>query len=355
MNKIKLQKNIIIGIASFIGLLIIIFTFDVISETENWSILNIDFENKNSIVSAYGTLIGGILAFLSILFVLYGLLEQRQQILNEKEFNKIVANLELQDKLKLLSSYLKSTAKTIISQGEILEKFYIEEKDSPSVMNTMYFNANENFNRIINMDPLSIYKAIRENFSDDKKWENIFLNTYSLIDFYSEGLKDLKLKYESHINSKFNEQKKVADRTNNLLELSAELVDLYKSDFPHNYMEYGWVILANNFTSEYYEYLKECDKTKEPTNFRTVSDNLLYPLLENAMILRKEIGYEYSISRKLVVEASIIRKKINEIEFQSIHYAKDIEKQYNEYFKKENAHLSELLKIKKQVENKLVI
>jgi len=354
LNKIILHKNILVGITLSIVLLILIFTFDVISETENWSFLNIDFKNKNNIVSAYGTLIGGILAFLSILFLLYGLLEQRKQILNEKEFREINKNLELQDKLKLLSSYLKSTTKTIIIQGEILKEFFTKEKESPSVMNTMYFNANENFNRILNMDSLSIYKAIRKNFADDKKWENLFLNIYSLIDFYSEGLKDLKLKYESHINSKFSEQKKVADRTNELLELSSELVDNYKNDFPDDYLKYDWVILANNFTNEYYAYLNECDKTKKPTNFRTVSDNLLLPLLENAMILRKEIGYKYSVSRKLVVEASIIRKKINEIEFQCIHYARDIEVQYNQYFNKENTHLNELLRIKEKIDNKIM-
>lgn len=354
MNKIKLHKNILIGITSFIVILIIIFTFDVISETENWSFLNIDFKNKNNVISAYGSLIGGILAFLSILFVLYGLLEQRQQILDEKEFKEITENLELQDKLKLISSFLKSTTKTIIAHGEILKEFFIKENESPSVINTMYFEANENFNRIINMDSLSIYKAIRKNFSDDKKWENIFLNIYSLIDFYSEGLKDLKLKYESHISTKFNEQKKVADKTNKLLELSAELVDNYKSEFPDDYMRYGWVRLANNFTSKYYSYLDECDKTKKPTNFRIVSDNFLLPLLESAMILRKEIGYQFPVSRKLVVEASIIRKKINEIEFQSVHYSRDIEKQYNEYFQKESPHLKELLRIKEQIENKIV-
>ncbi len=67
MNKINLYKKILIGVTALILLLIVIFTIDVITEIPNRSFLNIDFENKNNIVSAYGTLIGGILAFLSIL------------------------------------------------------------------------------------------------------------------------------------------------------------------------------------------------------------------------------------------------------------------------------------------------
>ena len=196
MNKIKFYKRILIGITIFIVILILIFTIDVISETDSWSFLNIDFEKKNNIVSAYGTLIGGILAFLSILFVLFGLLEQRQQILNEKYLKEQEENQELRDKLKLLSSYFKSTKDTIISQGNTLKDYYTKEQESPSEMNTMYFTANKNFTRIIDMDPLSIYKAIRTNFSNDEKWEKTFLNIYSIFDFYADGLKELQAKYE---------------------------------------------------------------------------------------------------------------------------------------------------------------
>ena len=97
MNKIRLYKKILIGITIVVFLLILIFTIDVIRETPNRSFLDIDFQNKDNIVSAYGSLIGGILAFLSILFVLFGLLEQRQQILNEKaekeaEYAELFAN-----------------------------------------------------------------------------------------------------------------------------------------------------------------------------------------------------------------------------------------------------------------------
>ena len=101
MNKLRLYKKILIGITLVVFLLILIFTIDVIRETPNRSFLDIDFQNKNNIVSAYGTLIGGILAFLSILFVLFGLLEQRLEILNEKAEKEEENRQELTDQLKL--------------------------------------------------------------------------------------------------------------------------------------------------------------------------------------------------------------------------------------------------------------
>lgn len=176
MNKINLYKKILIGVTALILLLIVIFTIDVITEIPNRSFLNIDFENKNNIVSAYGTLIGGILAFLSILFVLFGLLEQRQQILIEKAEKEAENIQELKDQLKLLSSYFKSTIKDILYQGKAFSEYSKKEQASPSEMNTMQFTANKNFTRIIDMNPLSIYKAIRTNFQTDENWENMFLN-----------------------------------------------------------------------------------------------------------------------------------------------------------------------------------
>lgn len=353
MNKIKNYKRILVGLTVFIILIITVFTLDVISETGDWVFLNIDFQNKNNIVSAYGTLIGGILAFLSILFVLYGLLEQRQQIIDERRLKEEEEKQELRDNLKLLSSYFNSTKKTIISQGNILKEYYLNEKESPIVMNTMYFNVNNNFRRIIDMNPLLVYKAIRTNFKDYDKWEKTFLNIYSLYDFYSEALQELKLKYEAHISFKLGEQRKIQEKTNNFLSICSELVDEYKSEFADSYMNYEWVKLANNFTDKYYEYLKACDINKEPTNFRMVSDNFLLPYLKIAMELRESIGYEKPICRTTVVESSTIRKKINEIEFHCIHYAKDIEKQYNSYFKEDSENLKELTNIKNLIDNKI--
>ena len=79
----------------------------------------------------------------------------------------------------------------------------------------------------------------------------------------------------------------------------------------------------------------------------------LLPFLSEAMKLRDNPGYEKRVCRKPVVTAANIRKDINEIEFHCVYYAKDIEKQFNEYFSEENKHLKELKKLKKAIDKKL--
>lgn len=353
MNKIKLYKKILIGITVVVLFLILIFTIDVIQETPNRSFLNIDFENKNNIVSAYGTLIGGILMFLSILFVLFGLLEQRLQIINEKAEKLEEDKQELLDQLKLLSSYFKSTIDHILLQGKTFSEYSQKEQNSPSEMNTMSFTANKNFIRIIDMDPLSIYKAIRTNFQTDENWEKMFLNIYSIFDFYSDGLRELKEKYESQIDFKVKEQRKISFEIRTLFNQCSTLVDKYKVKHPKTYMSYDWVKLVNDFTPAYYAYLEKCKKNNEPSNLRFISDHFLLPFLSVAMKLRDDPGYEKSICRKPVVSAANIRKDISEIEFHCVHYAKDIEKQFNEYFSEENKHLKELKRLKLAIDEKL--
>ncbi len=353
MNKINKYKNILIGLTITIIIIIIIFTIDVIIETPNWSFFDIDFKNKNNIISAYGTLIGGILSFLSILFVLYGLLEQRQQILQEKKNEQHENKQKLLDKLKLLVSYFNSTVDDIIAQGDIFKEFYEKEKENPSKMNVMYFIVNNNFSRIIDMDPLTTYKAIRMNFSDKKKWEKLFLSIYSIFDFYSESIIDLRSKYKSQITFKVKVHRKIGYEIDNVVTLASRLGDKYRIDFPADYMNKKWVILVDNFIREYHKYLKKCDTNGIPSDFREISDNHLLPFIKQAMILRNTIGYEKSICLKLVEKSSSIRKKINEIEFNCINYAKDIEKQYEEYYSIDNKHLKELITIKEKIDIKV--
>ena len=179
-----------------------------------------------------------------------GLLEQRQQILIEKAEKEAENIQELKDQLKLLSSYFKSTIKDILYQGKAFSEYSKKEQASPSEMNTMQFTANKNFTRIIDMNPLSIYKAIRTNFQTDENWENMFLNIYSIFDFYSDGLKELREKYESQINFKVKKQRKISFEIRSFLNSCSSLVDKYKIQEPKKYMSYAWVQLVNDFTPQ---------------------------------------------------------------------------------------------------------
>ncbi len=288
----------------------------------------------------------GILSFLSILFVLISLLEQREQILKEKLEVIEAEKLELLNKLKLLSSFFKSSMDNIKLQGEEMKKFYVSEKEFPSRMNKMYFTTNKNFTRVIDLDTSSIYKAINSNFGQNTDWEKMFLNIYSIFDFYSESLKELREKYQSQINFKVEEQKKISDDLKKLLNIGANLVDEYKINFGEGYLTYPWSNLMNEFTPIYYGYLDECEKKNEVSDLRIISNELLLPLLKDAMEIRQHYGHDIYGSRIIVNLASDVRKRINEVEAHCKNYAEDIEYQYSIYFMENNENLIKLREYK---------
>ncbi len=355
MESLSRYKRIIKWVFWITVVLIVFLTFQAIYETDNWKLFDIDFNTRDHIIAAYGTLLGGILAFLSILFVLYQVYEQREQIILEKQDAENEKKQDLKDRLLLLSNYLQTLQKDIVVHGERMETFYKAEKENPSTMNTMYFNTNKNFERVIEMDILSNFKAFQLYFcADGNDWQKEFVNLYETADFYNEAFKDLKKKYESHINDKVAKQKQIANNMMELLNANAKLVDDYLNKYGHEeYLSKPWSTLINEYNPTHYAYLEEVQEAKEVPDFRHISDNLILPFIKSAMDIRREIGFDEFGSRNIIELASTIRKKIWDVEVYSIQYAEDIEKQFNAYFCSDNKYINELKDIKVKIDAKV--
>lgn len=355
MKSLSQYKMIIKGMFLLTIVLIVFLTFQAIYETDNWEPFNIDFDSRNHIILAYGSLLGGILAFLSILFVLYQVYEQREQIFIEKqeEVNNQLQNLK--DRLLLLTNFLETLEKDIIRHGERMEKFFIAEKENPSTMNKMYFNTNKNFGRVIEMDILSNFIAFRTFFNEDEEeWQKQFVYLYEITDFYNEAFKELRKKYESHIDDKVKPMKSISLDMRNLLDSNSRLVDRYMDEHgKEKYLDFPWSNLMNKYTHAHYTYIDEIKNDDETPDFRYISDNLLLKLIEQAMILRKDIGYDNKGSRNIIELASTIRKEIWQVEEYSKQYAEDVEKFFDNYFCLGNESLNELKSIKLKIDSKI--
>ncbi|NRB60404.1 MAG: hypothetical protein HRU50_10770 [Winogradskyella sp.] len=355
MESLSRYKSIIKWVFWLTLVLIVFLTFQAINETDDWKFLDVDFNTRDHIISAYGSLIGGILAFLSILFVLYQVYEQREQIIIEREESANDKLQDLKDRLLLLTNYLQTLEKDIVRHGERMETFFKAENENPSTMNTMYFNTNKNFERVIEMDILSNFKAFQAFFKEDEEdWQKQFVNLYEISDFYNEAFKDLKKKYTFHIEDKVAKQKQIAAEIMELLNANARLVDDYRIKFgAADYLTKPWANLINEYNPAHYEYLQEVQDAGDVPDFRHISDNLLLPFIQTAMDIRRDDGYDDLGSRNIIELASTIRKKIWDVEVYSLQYAGDIEKQFNSYFSLENDNINELKDIKAKIDAKL--
>ena len=147
LHKYKAIKWTVLAVSIVSLILLIIFTCDIINDEPNWAWFDIDFDNQK--VSNYGTLISGLLSFLAILFVIFSLADQREQLKDEKEEQKLVTFQEYKSRLKLIKSLLINMLAEIKLQGVRMEKFFTEEHKNPTQSNVTYFGS---------------YKIIGENF-----------------------------------------------------------------------------------------------------------------------------------------------------------------------------------------------
>jgi large-conductance mechanosensitive channel len=348
----KTIKAIIIGLSIIFTILIIIFTIDVINEQPNWSWFNIDFNSSK--VANYGALISGLLSFLAILYVIFGIAEQREQNENvEKEKNKeIIKNYE--SRLKLLKSLLIKITDEIKVQGKRMEKFYKEELENPTQPNVTHFSANKSFNRILEMDYLMNYQTIEYFFKEDQDWEKLFLNLNSYVDFYSETLLEHREKYQNHILDKVKAHKEISDLCLNFLDIGSKMMEKHKVDLgPEEYLNNRWVANFNDFVPAYYDYMDECKQNQTATNFRVLSNTFFLTFLEQAMQIRSVIGFDNFGSQDLVRLASTIRKKIYEVEMYSIQYAENVKYYFDEYFDENCKDFKNFTAITKEIETKL--
>jgi len=348
----KIKKIIILS--SIISIILLfVFTIDIINDEPNWGWFDIDFDNVK--VSYYGTLISGLLSFLAILFVIYSLADQREQILDEKKDKENLLIEDYKSRLNLLNSFLKNILSEIKLQGERMEEFYKKELEKPSQTHLMHFSANYSFRRIFEMDILVNYKAIKYFFYQDNDWENLFIDLNNFVDFYSENLIEHREKYISHIKDKVSRQEEINFLCKDFFDVGDKLINNYYSEFgKEDYLNHSWSNAVHEFIPAYYGYINENTEKKEQTDFRVLSDNFFYEFILYAMEIRAREGFDNRGSQELVGIASSIRKKIFEIEMYSRHYGENIEYYFKEYFNVDCESYKNFESIKNKIEAKIV-
>lgn len=357
-NKIKKYKVIITIISIVTAVILIVLTTDAIYEIDNWKWFNIDFDKRDHIVSAYGALIGGVLAFLSIMFVIYQVLEQREQILKEKEDANNEKIEEKKDLLKLLSSFLGSIINDIKEQGKDLTSFYKKELQYPALSNRTYFTVNENFNRIVEMDYMSIYKSFRHFFKKEKDWEKKFLNFYRNIDFYVKITPHIREKYSSQLDEKvkrkYSIQSDIQAFLTELHNIRNKYIKLYPIP-PFNPFNSPYFQLLTDFWIDYLNYINflkhSVNKSKIDSDFLDLKVTYYEPLFNELLFLQKKrVPTEFDEIEKLTEDLGKIIIKIDELKFFAQNYANDVKKYCDSYYVEDNINLKSLIELKELID-----
>ena len=96
----------LLGISGVVIIFLIWVSIEAITETENWKFFDLDFENREGVISSYGSLLAGLLSLVSILFVLLDLTYQRRLKSQEDEQRESARNQRLKYNLEIITLFM---------------------------------------------------------------------------------------------------------------------------------------------------------------------------------------------------------------------------------------------------------
>ncbi len=358
IKKIKTYKILISILLAIIFLTIIIVTWKLVNETKDWLWFSIDFDKSDHIISAYGSLVGGILAFLSILFVIYQVLEQREQIWQEKKELDLEKINEKKDLLKLISSFLDSIISDIKNQGKEFKKFYEKELTYPTLSNQTYFTVNNNFNRIIEMDYMAVYKSFRHFFNKEEDWEKKFLDFYRNLDFYLKSTPHLRDNYTSQMSEKVKLKYEIQKNIQSILKDIHKIRNKYINTYPippYNLFNFPYFRTLTDFWLDYRNYIdyikNSLDNTTIDSDLSDLKITYFQPLFDELLFLqKKQVSYEFDEIVELTEALGAVIIKIGQLEVFAKNYGKDVKKYCNAYYVDDSKNLKSIIEFKELID-----
>lgn len=205
-----------LAVICIIFIFLVILSIDAANETDNWQFLNFDFNKRDNIILAYGGLLGSILSFITILFVILDLIYQRRQKTIEIEEKKDERIQELKDSLSLVQVFIDRLHKNNIDQSKIAKDYVQKEKTEPTEMNRMSFYPNTYPKLILEIDRKNIFKALQEFKPVD--WQNTFIDIIKIPDFYDKSSEELSGKHQIHLNKKYKHSSEIGQKLDILID-----------------------------------------------------------------------------------------------------------------------------------------
>jgi hypothetical protein len=340
----KIRDIIIVIISILLFGFLIALTLKVIYIVPNPKFLDIDFVTNSNIIQSYAALMASILTFLSIIYVVYTIVQQRE--LFEKERKVEVENKEsdLLDRITLIDTLVADLIEHILKSGVEIKNFYETEFKSPLRGNLLLFYVNNNSTRILEMDSLNIFKACQLYYKKPRSVEN-FTELLKLVDFYSESQKELKIKFDSYIDDKTSILKNLAFDINLIMDKVVKNLELYRSNFPDDFESKAWYKLLNHFIKVYYENLPP----NQESDLELINKDVLNPFLTHANQIRLSIGYEYE-TQEIVILVAGVRKRLYSLKMDSNHFASHLQERYLKFYSEGGDYFDRLPKLKQSLQ-----
>ncbi|MDP2160675.1 MAG: hypothetical protein Q8K02_09350 [Flavobacterium sp.] len=319
-SKIKNWDSLTISLL-VVSLILIVFSFFAPSIfTKPASSDLFDFTGKGEIGDVIGgimnpfiALVGVLLTFLAFYMQIKANHLQRELFINglEAEKNKI-AEAEAKEhitRLKVVKALINSITKYYRKNGDQLKEYIELEKKFPLKTNIFNSSTSSSYQNFMKIDLLETYNSLSFYFKDKEiDWEKDFIKVLDNLDFYDKMIKELRERYNSHVNKKFNILTETGEKLNAIM--NDILVNSDLKDNTHNQAFF--------------------DNTIVEANFEKLQTDFLIPIIKDILQLFKDSGNP--IFQNFIERLSYVNKKIGGEKFQALNHVNNFEEYYNNYF-----------------------
>lgn len=353
--------GITLGVIFLVFIFLIILSFDAANETKNWQFLNFDFSKRDNVISAYGGLLGSILSFIAILFVILDLVYQRRQKTLEVEEKEASRIQELKESLGFIQVYIDRLYKNNINQSKIATEYSKEEMEHPTEMNRMSFYPNTFPKLILEVDRQNIFKAFKE-LKPGLDWKKEYVDLYKIVDFYDKSTKEVTEKHQIHLNKKYKHSSIIATTLDSLIdEVSNVRNGIIAAHTEHHstLLENLYFIIVNDFkertvliTDERKQKLAGGANPEEiPTGLMEFRMDIVSPLFDAIMLQYKNDNNLPKEFNNLLTSSQEFLRQTEKLIKDSNDYASHINYYNSKYLSVESEYQLRLLEISKLLES----
>lgn len=340
-------------------ILLLWLTREAVIETDNWKFFDLDFSNREGVISAYSSLLAAVLSFIAILFVLLDLFYQRRIKASEVEEEEESKLQDYRDNLNIIQLFTTELISDATSFYDSLIEYSEKEKANHTEMNRIGFLPNTYPKLILDVDRVKFYEAIKH-FKPSDDWKKLYVDLYKLSDYYDKSFDELRIKHQIHLDKKFKHSRDIAIALDEFIDKAAdirnEVIVIYRDKEEHIMTDSFYPLLQRikELTTEISSQQPTDEQRLSPDFVNPVSievwhDKVFQPVFHTILALWNDHGQDTYNLKSIHVKVQSLIREYSRLKQDSLDYAKHIEDYATRYFKSDSKQIKRLKEINEAI------
>lgn len=274
-------------------------------------------DTLGGIMNPFIALAGVMMTFLAFYMQIRANKLQRDQFIKSQNNINVDEKIDCFYMLQLTKNDIDKVLLDVDRRVTTLNEFKQIQEENPYQLNKVLRSPLSQYERLTDMDRLSIYKGFKFFLSSAPNWLNQFNNLYNTLDYIPEAFKQIYSVIDYHNKDIFDDKLIIR---NDLIELEKLCVKFINANGGENT---PMTELPRQMLNEYRGELTRSNEAHEETNFKEIIKTLRQ-FTDNVVLYFKKHGLNSDLAI-LADNASLVMIKINFIQQKADHLNRELE------------------------------